>query len=280
MNGSHLKTVLCFAVALVACSQEGEKKAEVEEGVPSTAADSEASSGCGQEAPQPEGSVEVNGQLRTYVLSVPEGYSSETPYPIVFAWHGLGGSGSNARRYFGLEQAAGEAAVIVYPDGLPLESYEGRPGWDLSPNGYDIDFFDSLYLQLTESLCIDTDRVFSTGHSFGGYMSNFVGCNRSEIHSAIAPVAGGGPYGNCASQISAMIVHGTRDDVVLLAEGQSSLAKWAQINECTDGFSSTSSEHCVAYEGCSRDVHWCEHGGVHEWPGFAGETIWAFFAAQ
>jgi poly(3-hydroxybutyrate) depolymerase len=137
-----------------------------------------------------------------------------------------------------------------------------------------------MYAHLTDKLCVDEDRVFATGHSFGGYFSNVLGCYRSDILSGIAPVAGGlGFWGSCDEQLAVWITHGNSDPTVPFSEGTGSRDHWVDHNDCSDTTTSFSDD-CVAYEGCAQDVHWCEHDGGHDWPSFAGEAIWEFFAAQ
>jgi polyhydroxybutyrate depolymerase len=238
------------------------------------------SAGCGTKKGNVSKTLEVSGKTRTFVLSTPDDYDENQAYPLVFAWHGLGGWGSLARSYFGLKATAHHEAIVVYPDALPLDAFGGAAGWDLTESGYDLAFFDAMYTHLSDSLCVDQDRVFSTGHSFGGYMSNGLGCYRSDVLSGIAPVAGGlGFWGSCEEELAVWITHGSSDGTVPFSEGTSTRDHWIDHNDCADTTVSFSDD-CVAYEGCARDVHWCEHGGDHDWPNFAGEAIWAFFAAQ
>lgn len=239
------------------------------------------SAGCGAPASGVSTTLEVGTQSRSFVLYLPSDYDADVAYPLIFAWHGLGGSGSLAQYYFGLEGAVGSDAIIAYPNALPRADSGGETGWELSPYGYDFEFFDAMVNELTGRLCIDEDRIFSTGHSFGGYMSNAMGCYRGDIHNAIAPVAGGPPfYGDCTQAVGAWITHGKGDDTVEPSQGQDAVARWKYTNECDDTTTPTGANNCVAYDGCTRDVQWCEHSGGHEWPGFAGGAIWEFFAAQ
>jgi polyhydroxybutyrate depolymerase len=252
---------------------------DVEEEIPSPPP--EGSAGCGTGAAAVDTALEVGGQTRSYEISTPPAYDPNVATPLIFALHGLGGSGQLAQTYFGLEWSAGPEAIIVYPDALALDSFGGQTGWDLSPYGFDFEFFDALYAHLTEHLCVDLDRVFATGHSFGGYMSNSLGCYRSEVLDAIAPVAGGPPYyGGCGEPIGVWLTHGSSDPTVELSEGLSALARWRTTNGCSDETVDTDPSPCVAYKGCARDLHWCEHTGGHEWPAFAPGAIWDFFAAQ
>jgi poly(3-hydroxybutyrate) depolymerase len=241
----------------------------------------EGSAGCGLGAEGIATELDVDGQTRSFELSLPPDYDPGKTYPLVFALHGLGGYGLLAKSYFGLQWSAASEAILVYPDALPLQLFGFQAGWELSPYGYDFDFFDALYAHLAASLCVDLDRVFATGHSFGGYMSNSLGCYRSEVLDAIAPVAGGPPaYGGCGAPIGVWLTHGSADATVVLSEGKSALARWRTTNGCSAESEDTSPSPCVAYKGCARELHWCEHTGGHEWPDFAPGAIWDFFASQ
>lgn len=240
------------------------------------------SAGCGSDGASTQTTLTVAGQDRIYVLELPTDYDPNQAYPLVFAFHGLGGSGPLAKSYFGLTRASNGEAIVAYPSALRLEDYGNRTGWDLSPYGYDFDFFDALFAHLTDHLCVDTNRVFATGHSFGGYMSNALGCYRADELSAIAPVAGGDAfwYGACSGELAASVIHGTYDSTVELSEGETARDRWRQNNGCSSETTETASGHCVDYQGCERDVQWCEFSGGHEWPSFAADSLWNFFSAQ
>ena len=235
--------------------------------------DVDGSEGCGASTDGLSTTLTVGDQARSYVLDLPDDYDAEKAYPLVFAWHGLGGSGGLAASYFGLDGTIGSDAVVAYPDALVLPDYDGKTGWNLSPYGYDFVFFDDLYAHLTDNLCIDEGRVFSTGS---------MGCYRGQIFNAIAPVAGGPSfwYGTCSGSVAARVIHGTNDDVVALSEGQASIGHWRNRSGCSASTEATESTSCVSFEGCTQDVDWCEHGGEHEWPWFAASVVWDFFSAQ
>ena len=59
---------------------------------------------------------------------MPNGYDPKKPIPLIFAWHGSGSYGEQARRYFKLEAATVDGALILYPDGL-------NGAWDLDAEG-------------------------------------------------------------------------------------------------------------------------------------------------
>jgi len=288
---SFLMVPCSFMIALgVSCTGSGSKSLtdtqdETDQG--SGESDTEpgehidGSSGCGEDPSSLSTTITVGSTTRSFVLYLPSDYDKERDYPLIFAWHGLGGSGALAQYYFGIEEQVGSDGIVVYPNALPRDDSGGETGWELSPYGYDFEFFDAMYAAVTEGLCIDEARVFSTGHSFGGYMSNAMGCYRGEVHNAIAPVAGGPPYyGDCATPVGAWIAHGKADDTVVLSQGETARDRWLFSNECADTTAPTDPSPCVAYDECTKDVHWCQYPGGHEWPSFAGLAIWNFFSAQ
>jgi poly(3-hydroxybutyrate) depolymerase len=239
---------------------------------------SKASAGC--ESPSAagatNGSFQVDGVSRTYVLVVPSG-SPATPRPLVFGFHGLTGTGAGIRGYLGLEAPADNAAIFVYPDAL---SNGTRTGWD-DIGGRDMAFFDALLAKIQAEACVDTNRIFVTGFSHGGYWSNTLGCKRSAVVRAIAPMSGGGPGGTCDEQpVAAWIAHGTSDGTVSLSQGQASRDHWLQMNRCGNTSRPASPSPCVSYDDCaSEPVVWCAFSGGHEVPSWAGPAVWGFFAA-
>jgi polyhydroxybutyrate depolymerase len=240
------------------------------------------SAGCGSDPSAVTSTLDVDGQDRTFVLSLPDDYDADRPYPLIFAWHGLGGSAANVQNRFGFEEIRGSEAILVYPDALPLDSFQGRTGWALDPDDYDFDFFDALSAHLSADLCVDPSRIFSTGHSFGGFMSNSLGCHRGDVLNAIAPVAGGiaASVQMCDGALAVWSTHGSADTTVEISRGEEARDMWLGINGCDDTTGAVEPSPCAAYQGCERDIHWCEHTGRHGWPDFAGAAIWAFFMAQ
>ena len=243
------------------------------------------SAGCGLPPPDMPGEpIDVDGQERTFVLHLPNEYDPNRAYPLIFAWHGLASTGQVSSLYFGLRQSAGDDAIVVYPDGLSIPDV--GLGWDLEPDGYDMDFFDGLLAHLGETYCVDSGRIFSTGHSFGGFMSNALACFRGDVLTAIAPVASGGPAKACDTPVAAWITHGMSDPTVPYAQGLGTRDFWVAQNGCTEETEPYAPDPCVRHLGCGSglDVIWCPHDETamldgHDWPTFAGDGIWAFFSS-
>jgi polyhydroxybutyrate depolymerase len=255
----------------------------------SSSIDAPASMACGQPGAVTgvaNATINVGGVERSYVRVVPANYDPERAYPLIFAWHGRTGSGTLARQYFRIEQAAGDAAIIVYPNGLPVTADPNDTGWELTADGRDIALFDALQAEISARYCIG--RTYSMGHSFGGYMSNSLACFRGGTAAgkvrAIASIAGGGPFAACSGDpISAAIIHGMSDQVVAFTQGEASRDTWRTKAGCETTSMPIDPSPCVAYDGCDDGlvVRFCAHNettnGGHGWPAFAAPTAWKLF---
>ena len=217
------------------------------------------------------------GVERTYLVDLPSSYDPATAYPIVFGFHGASTSGETFRSSFygNLLSAMADEAIVVHPDAL------GDPtSWDANR---DVTFFDDLLVELRSTLCIDTNRVFATGHSSGGFFTNSLACERADVLRGIAPVSGGGPNGfaNCVGPVAAWIAHGENDETVDFSSGEGSRDYWLEANGCAaDSAMPAALDECVEY-GCEAGlpVQWCVYQDGHDWPDFAPQAMWDFFRA-
>ena len=245
------------------------------------------SAGCGMAAPMAGMlSIDVMGTSRQYILALPSNYDSKMPYRLIFAWHGLGGSAQQvASNWYGLKSQSANSAIFVAGQGLDTMTSVGNgPGW-ANTNGQDVAFVKALYAQLQGQLCFDQSRVFSVGMSYGGIMSDTLGCQMGDVFRAIAPMSGAGPgFGgrgaNCTGQVAVWMSNGDNDTVVPTAQERSSRDFWVSANHCQMTSKPVDPSPCVAYDGCDpgNPVTWCEFMGGHTIPPFAGTAIWKFFS--
>ena len=175
-------------------------------------------------------SFQFEGRERVFEQVVPASYDDATPLPVVLNWHGLG---SNGVEQIGFSDYAAlaevEGFIVIAPTGIPTPG-DDRNSWELSPEQDperdDLAFANTLLDLVIESLCVDADRVYTTGMSNGGYFSSVLVCEMSTRIAAAASVAALSHPDDCDPEriVPYIGFHGTDDAVVPFAGGQSSLA--------------------------------------------------------
>lgn len=114
--------------------------------------------------------------------------------PLVFVFHGHGGTARHAARTMPLHEHWPEA-VCIYPQGLNttgrLTDPEGKkPGWQMGQGDHgdrDLKLFDALLATAKSEYGIDPKRVYSTGHSNGGAFTYLLWATRGDHFAAFAP---------------------------------------------------------------------------------------------
>ena len=137
----------------------------------------------------------VDGVAREALIYVPEEAKTEAS-PLIFGWHGHGGSMTNAMRMYGYHLLWPQA-IVVYAQGLntpgKLTDPQGlKPGWQHGPGAQadrDLKFCDAMLAQLRQQLKVDDKRIYSTGHSNGGGFTYLLWAARGEKFAAFAPSA-------------------------------------------------------------------------------------------
>lgn len=136
---------------------------------------------------------QVTGVERTGLIALPPP-GATPPSPVVFVFHGHGGSAAQAARSLAVHTAWPEA-VVVYLQGLPtpgrLTDPEGRrTGWQGGPGEQgdrDLHFFDVVWADLRQRLNVDTARVYACGHSNGGGFTYLLWAKRRDVFAAFGP---------------------------------------------------------------------------------------------
>ena len=246
------------------------------------------STGCGKmgKTGASQQAITSAGLERGYYLSVPSTYDASVPNRIVFGYHGSNYTGIMMRQYLDLERAPlALGTVFVYPDGLPLPNQPDHVAWVLDDGSRDLVFFDDLLAKMQSEYCIDPERIFVNGQSYGGLMTNAVGCLRGDVVRAIAVVAGSGPRGSaqCRGQVAAWLTHGMDDENVDFSSGEASRDRWALANHCTTTTMPGMPAQCQNYQGCDagHPVIWCPHvnDGGHQHPSFGRAAVREFLAS-
>lgn len=242
------------------------------------------SAGCHVGAGLPEGETTfmVGGRERTYVLRLPEGYTNERTWPLIFALHGNGGNTSYWDRETGdrnIRGAVSDGAILVVA--LAIDNQWRDYGMDASTYPARIDeelaYFDAIVETTSDALCIDEDAIFTMGFSGGGSFSGVLGCRREYIRAMA--VGGSVIYfdaDDCVSTPASWITIGTEE---LVAGREQFRDFFRDAAGCMPDSAATDPDPCVAYEGCDAEtpVHYCQHPDGHIWPAFGVDAAWAFF---
>lgn len=169
--------------------------------------------------------VTQSGKSRSYLLYVPQANNPSAATPLVFVFHGGGGSGKGIMNTSQMNAVADQQNfVVAYPDGtsslLGANTWNGGSccGYAVTSKAKDVDFIRELLVKIKQSYSIDDARVYATGISNGGILSHRLGCDLSDKIAAIAPVDGGinlgGDFPSCnpSRHVPIMEFHGTTDD--------------------------------------------------------------------
>lgn len=149
---------------------------------------------------------------RTYVQHVPTGYDPDTPTPVVLDFHGYA-EGAEVHTEMSSLGAHGdeEGFVTITPQGIGAV-----PEWLTDLGSRDLGFVGDLLDEIEAEICVDLDRVYSTGLSNGARLTSAIACTYGDRIAAVATVAGVRRIEGCTFSRAVPVVafHGTADDVV------------------------------------------------------------------
>jgi predicted peptidase len=164
-------------------------------------------------------------QQVNYLLYLPREYKddSKKDWPLVLFLHGAGERGTDIWKVAihgppKLIRAGHEFPFILVSPQCPEGSIWSR----------------DVLLGLVDSVCkkyrVDTNRLYVTGLSMGGYGTWDLGLSHPEKFAAIAPICGGGDYitgllssrdkANAIKTLGVWAFHGAKDPVVPVTESQ------------------------------------------------------------
>lgn len=232
--------------------------------------------------------ITSNGQTREYIIDIPADYDSNKPYRYFYCSHWIGSTdtavatgsvtngGATNWGFYGLHReamAANDPAIFVAPQS------QGST-WQETDNTH---LFDDILTKVSQSLCIDTSRVFATGFSFGGMITYSLSTNhQKEIRAAvgIAPanyniyLPSPLPHDPIAWMQTTGMSDGTCPWNAGKAQGGEAIAKSRGTdNGCTvpatvpTWTSSSPTRHiCYDFQGCKANypTKACTFNGVHQ----------------
>ena len=242
--------------------------------------------GLAQDARLLEQSWVVDEVERTAWVRVPE-LEGDSKAPLVFAWHGHGGSSRASSRSFKTHEHWPEA-IVVYPQGLKTPGFydpEGkRSGWETkakADENKDLKFFDVMLADFLERGIVDERRIHSTGHSNGGGFTYTLLFERGSVFASMAPSSSAVPRSYRRSQpehVPIFHLAGEADDVVLMRWQQPAINALLGYNECGEPVRWADHPLCKLYPSeVGAPVVTYIHPGGHRMPKDSGELFVRFF---
>jgi predicted peptidase len=160
-----------------------------------------------------------------YLLSLPKDYAPRVSkrWPLILFLHGAGERGTNL------------AKVTVHGPPKLVKQGKDFPFIIVSPQCPDGQTWSNeLLLALLDDVCrkhkVDTNRIYLTGLSMGGYGTWSLGIEHCERFAAIAPICGGGEpirvllasraKADALKALPVWAFHGAKDPVVKLEESE------------------------------------------------------------
>jgi len=171
---------------------------------------------------------------RDFRVFIPSGIDAGKPLPLVMVLHGGRGSAAQIEKHTGFSALAEkELFLAAYPQGYDKQWNDGRQAQSIKPQKLNIDdvgFISALIDAISEKYRVDPDRIYVTGISNGGFMSQRLACALSGRLAAAASVAAMMPaplLADCrpSSKISILIMNGTEDPLVPYGGGKVRLGR-------------------------------------------------------
>ena len=226
----------------------------------------------------------VDGVTRDALVHVPAA-AKTTASPVVFAFHGHGGTMRHAAATFAYHKHWPEA-IVVYMQGLNtpgiLTDPQGkRPGWQKTlgdQDDRDLKFFDAVLATLKKDYKVDEQRIYATGHSNGGGFTYLLWAARGDVFAAVAPCAAAAKpeFKQHIKPKPVLHMAGENDPLVRFAWQQRTIDELRKINGCGEG--QPWGEHGTQYPSKSgTPVVTYIHPGGHELPKDVPPVIVKFF---
>jgi len=239
-------------------------------------------------------------------------------YPLILILHGYGANGYVQQRVLRMaDMSSRHDAYVMAPDGT-VDS-DSRAFWNADPACCDKDhsgvddvaYLGGLIDTVIATRPIDPRRVYVIGHSNGSFMAYRLACDRADVVTAIAGLAGAAAStpANCkpSRAVAVLHIHGTDDETVpyggatiagtITQPGAvASVEQWAGHDHCTGartdgatldleesipGPETTTSSTAGCPAGAAADL-WTIAGGPHL-PDFAPtfpDAVWAWLDAH
>lgn len=181
--------------------------------------------------------LEGADEIMPYRVYVPTKYNGRTPYPLIIALHGLGGTEDSFFDSYGKtlpKLAEGHGYLVAAPlgyrvDGFYGMSIPGTTGGESAQRKLEFSEKDVLNVLalMRKNYAIDASRIYLMGHSMGAMGTWHLGAKYPDIWAALAPFAGYAAPATVAAMrhIPEIVIHGSADAVLPVAFSRAMVAE-------------------------------------------------------
>lgn len=235
---------------------------------------------CAAEQPQ---TWNVDGVERQGLVFAPASAKSEAA-PLVFAFHGHGGTARAAAARFKIQQLWPEA-IVIYPQGLKtpgrLTDPQGlKPGWqgrESDQGDRDLKLFDAMLKWAKETYKVDEKRIYCTGHSNGAGFTYLLWDTRGDVFAAVAPACAVASSLKNMKPKPALHIGSPDDPLVKFAWQQATIDAIRKLNGC-DPQGKPDGERVTVYPSATgTPVETYIYAGGHTPPAEAWPEVVKFF---
>ena len=210
--------------------------------------------------------LQFDGLDRSYRLHAPPAYDGSAPVPLVLDIHGWLSNAEQQEALSGMRNVAdANGFLVAYPQGI---RNEWNAGTCCGNAGIDeVGFLRAVVAAIEAEAPIDHRRVYVTGLSNGGAMTQRLACDASDMFAAAAPMAFPiplKPVSECqpARSMPVLAVHGLTDQLVSYNGGglgisaPASFAYWREMDACTGDPERVDrgQSYCQTYPTCANGV--------------------------
>ncbi|MEX0330971.1 MAG: alpha/beta hydrolase-fold protein [Puniceicoccaceae bacterium] len=155
--------------------------------------------------------ITSGGFLMDYLLYLPDKYAeSREPYPLLLFLHGGGESGTDIEKVKAhgpprmIEEGHAFPMIVVSPQNSKVKGY-----WDTNTLIRLLDHLENSYR-------VDTNRIYLTGLSRGGFGAWCLAIENPDRFAALVPISGAAPapYADWLGGIPTWVFHGALDTVI------------------------------------------------------------------
>jgi polyhydroxybutyrate depolymerase len=193
----------------------------------SAAVAAQPSAGCQVGAAPLQNGESVNysagGDTGSYIVEMPAGQAANHPLPLLIDLHGYSETAAIQTTITMLgAYGATKGFITVTP-----QVNEQVQHWVTSPGSADQKFLITLINHLSNTMCVDTHRVYVAGYSNGAFMASALACSDAGKIAAVATVAGIEATTAChpSRRVPVIAFHGTADPFVPYKGGIGPAAK-------------------------------------------------------